>query len=131
MSMQLKRRRSDSIKIANNVDVVMTKETALPLAKVVTDVVGRTTLLKKCKQNDSNSKSHNRPRSKGDHDKCKSCGKYKKDFHSVEMDSDCEGCSNINQMEDLMEKIQSLFYHLGNGRQLVQLEMCDLGDQWN
>ena len=50
----------------------------------------------KCKQNNSNSKSRNRPRSKGDCDKCKSCGKYKKDFHSVEMDSDCEGCSNSN-----------------------------------
>ena len=66
---------------------------------------------KKCKQNDSDSKSCNRPRSKGDYDKCKSCGKSKKDFHSVEMDSDCEGCSSGNQMEDLMEQVQSLFYH--------------------
>ena len=51
----------------------------------------------KCKQTDNDSKSHSRPRSKGDHDqKCKSCGKSKKDFHSVEMDSDCEGCSTGN-----------------------------------
>ena len=62
-------------------------------------------------QNDSDSKSCNRPRSKGDCDKCKSCGKSKKGFHSVETDSDCEGCSSGHQMEDLTEQVQSLFYH--------------------
>ena len=32
--------------IATTVDIVMTEATALPMAKLVTDVVGRTTLLK-------------------------------------------------------------------------------------
>ena len=60
-----------------------------------------------------NPRSHNRPRSKGDHDqKCKSCGKSKKEFNSIEIDSDdCDGCNAVNQMEDLMEQVQSLFYH--------------------
>ena len=71
---------------------------------------------KKCKQsnNDVESRSHNRPRSKDDCDKCKSCGKSKKEFTLIEIDSnDCEGCStsNSNQMEDLMEQVQSLFSH--------------------
>ena len=50
---------------------------------------------KKCKQTDKDSKSHNRPRSKGDCDqKCKSCGKSKKEFNSIEIDSDdCDGCN--------------------------------------
>ena len=68
---------------------------------------------KKCKQNDGNSKSCNRPRSKGDHDqRCKSCGNFKK-INSVEIDSDCEGCStgNSNCMEDLADQVQSLYYH--------------------
>ena len=65
-----------------------------------------------CKQTDNDSKSCNRPRSKGDHDRCKSCGKSKKEFNSNEIDSDdCEGCSSGNQMEDLTEQVQSLFYH--------------------
>ena len=53
------------------------------------------------------------PRSKGDHDqKCKSCGKSKKEFNSIEIDSnDCDGCNAVNQMEDLTEQVQSLFYH--------------------
>ena len=60
---------------------------------------------KKCMQNNSDSKSCNRPRSKGDCDqKCKSCGKFKKEFHSVEMDSDdCDGCDKGNQMENSTE----------------------------
>ena len=70
---------------------------------------------KKCKQsnNDVEFRSHNRPRSKGDHDqKCKSCGKSKKEFNSIEIDSDdCDGCYAVNQMEDLTEQVQSLFYH--------------------
>ena len=69
---------------------------------------------KKCKQNDSNSKSRNRSRSKGDHDqKCKSCGKSKKEFNSIKIDSDdCDGSNATgNQMEDLTEQVQSLFYH--------------------
>ena len=68
---------------------------------------------KKCKQNDGDSKSHKRPRSKGDCDqRCKSCGNFKK-ISSIEMDLDCEGCStgNSNHMEDLTDQVQSLFYH--------------------
>ena len=61
----------------------------------------------------STKKSHNRPRSKGDHDRCKSCGKSKKEFNSIEVDSDdCDGCNAAgNQMEDRTEQVQSLFYH--------------------
>ena len=68
---------------------------------------------KKCKQTDKDSKSCNRPRSKGDHDqKCKSCGKSKKEFNSIEIYSDdCDSCNAVNQMEDLTEQVQSLFYH--------------------
>ena len=91
----------------------MTKETALPLAKLVTDVVERTTLLKNASKvimmlNQSHATG---PGVRVTMTSVKSCGKYKKDFHSVEMDSDCEGCSNSNQMEDLTEQVQSLFYH--------------------
>ena len=49
--MQLKRKRSDFIKIVTTVDVVMTKETALPLAKPATDVVGRITMKRNANKN--------------------------------------------------------------------------------
>ena len=66
---------------------------------------------KKCKQSDSDSKSCNRARSKDNHDKCKSCGNFKK-INSIEVDSDeCVGCNEGSQVEDLMEQVQSFFYH--------------------
>ena len=99
-------------KIVTTVDIVMTEATVLPMAKFATGVAIKITLLKKCKQTDKDSRSCNRPRSKGDCDKCKSCGKSKKEFNSIEIDSDdCDGCNAVNKMEDLTEQVQSLFYH--------------------
>ena len=112
------KRRSDFKKIndCNNCGCSHDRGNCLAYGKTCNRCGMKNHFVKKCKQsnNDVESRSHNRPRSKGDHDqKCKSCGKSKKEFNSVEIDSDCEGCStgNSNQMEDLTEQVQSLFCH--------------------
>ena len=67
---------------------------------------------KKCRQKPDPRSQGNGRRGRGSKNICKCCGSKRKDINEISCENcDDEGCSNGNQMEDLMEQVQSLFYH--------------------